>query len=66
MMRLLCVPSSAMKGLTLVSIVTMEGGSSLAKQDRDLEIASSATPPPEGCPAPAPRDSELGLPLQID
>ena len=24
------------------------------------------SPPPEGWPAPAPRDSELGLPLQID
>ena len=29
-------------------------------------VGGGTSPPPEGWPAPAPRDSELGLPLQID
>ena len=32
----------------------------------DLLRRGGTSPPPEGWPAPAPRDSELGLPLQID
>ena len=31
-----------------------------------VDLSSGTSPPPEGWPAPAPRDSELGLPLQID
>ena len=31
-----------------------------------FSCVGETSPSPEGWPAPAPRDSELGLPLQID